>query len=249
MSHYPFTVGKDWEFARSQSDPWSPMPFISCQETKFGEIFLLLKKVFCKLRKTGVVRWQIARELQVLRAGFKEMTFKGKWNEREIYEWLKRATIARCELLTNEMYELLSEKGKPIVHFFIDPQKNREEWLAYVQLFPPHQYSYLPYEAENKFVTKFHAKDKELPIVIYYNPRTKFQAFYEGEMDYQELGDWIAEVGSKPELNKRFRQQQSQSQLKGSSIYGAVGIVVLSAVIVAVMSPNNKFTSLAAFWP
>jgi hypothetical protein len=244
MSTYPFIVGRDWEYARSRSDPWSPVPFVSCPVGGFSEVFPLLKTVFCRLGKTGVVRWQVPRELQVLRAGFKEVTFRGHWVENEMYEWLKRATLARCELLTDSILELLIEKGGPIVHFFIEPDRTIEEWMNFVQLFPPHQYTYLPYDPMNPFVDKFKARDLPLPTVIYYDPKTEFQVFYKGNFTYQDLGDWLAEIGSGETIPPPLKPMGRQGQSREFLLAGATGLV-LSVVFVAVTCMPKRLATAA----
>jgi hypothetical protein len=144
------------------------------------------------------------------------------------------------------MWELLLEKGRPIVHFFIEPQKNIGEWKQFVELFPPHQYSYLPYDPLNPFVDKFHARDRKLPIVIYYNPQTHFQAFYDGPFEYQELGDWIGEVAwgqriDPPPHSARVRIPRNLGKILGTSAVFAIVLgVVLGAMEAKRAAPSGR---------
>jgi hypothetical protein len=227
MRTYPLTVGVDWEQARSGSDPWSPAPFVACPEGDFARVFPLLKRVFCRVGKAAAVQWGAPLRLQVLRAGFKEVTFGGRWVDDDMCEWLRRATIARCELLTAQMFALLAEKGSPIVHFFIEPDRTAEEWMRFVQLFPPHQYSYLPYDPLSPFVDMFHARDLPLPAAIYYDPRTQFQTLYTGELAYQDLGDWLAEIGSNETIPPPppNRAQERRRGLPAAPVWVCVAVV------------------------
>jgi hypothetical protein len=245
MSTHPFTVGQEWEYARSRSDPWSPVPYIISTEARFSEVFTLLKKVFLRLGKVGVVHWESGLTLQVLRAGFKAVTYKGKWVDDDVYDWLRHATIARCERLTDEMYGLLVEKAKPFVHFFIDATINRTEWLSSIELFPPHQYSYLPYNKSDSFVAKFGVKGRRLPATVYFNPTTGFQRIYNGELTSQALGDWLIDVEFRDPTYAARRSRKGYWQ--GFMVRG-VGLLICVSIVAAVCIPQKRrSTSSAAF--
>jgi hypothetical protein len=234
MSVYPFSLGKDWEYACSRSDPWTPQPLISLPNQEFPLFFPILKKVFCRLNKSAMVRWQSPAELQVLRAGFKAVSFHGKWEEEKMYHWLKRTTISRCELLTDEMFELLRESGKPVVHFFISPEMKWADFWPWIQLFPPYQYTYLPYDPQSPFVKQFHAQGRTPPVVIYYIPGTNVNVLYKGPVDPQNIGDWLADIDAPP--GPRSTRTMT---LRGRFVIGAGVLVALGTIVAACRSPET----------
>jgi hypothetical protein len=234
MAVFPFTLDKDWEYARSRSDPWTPQPLITVPVNDFPRLFPVLKTVFCRLKKSGIVRWKSPAELQVLRAGFKEVSFHGKWTEEEMHYWLQRATISRCEYLTDEMYALLNESGKPVVHFFIEREMTWSEFWPWIQLFPSYQYTYLPHDPENPFVEHFHARNRKPPIVIHYIPGTNASVLYEGPVKPQDIGDWLAELG-----DPQGPPPVAKMTLRGQYVILG-GVFVAVAVIVAACFPSRK---------
>jgi thiol-disulfide isomerase/thioredoxin len=195
MQAWPFALGKDLEYANSRADPWNPVPLISIPEEGSESALKLLKNVFCKVGKLAVVRWSSGRSLEVLRGSGRRISFVGEWNESELFHWLKRATISQCEPLNQELFEILRERGKPIVHFFIDPKKKVDEFLAFVQGLPEAQYTYSVFEEGDPFVRKFRAKGRKLPVTVWFNPKSEKVVLYDGGFRQQEIAEWIRKAG------------------------------------------------------
>jgi hypothetical protein len=229
MLVYPFTLGKDWEYARSRSDPWTPQVLATVPQDNWQRVFPVLKKVFCLLKTPVVVRWKSPPEMQVLRAGFKEVSFHGRWTEDELVPWLKRALIPRCVLLTDEIMELLAERGRPVVHLFIDPDTKWADFWPWIQLFPPFQYTYLRYDPNDPFVEWFRARGRDLPSLIYYIPGTDVRIFHTGEVKPQDVGDWLAGIEDWA-LPATERVVVAKTKAWGSIAIGAVFAITIIAL-------------------
>jgi hypothetical protein len=195
MRAWPFDIGKELEYASSRAGPWNPVPFITLPQSNSGDTLSILKKILCRLGKRAIVKWDSVKKLEVLRGSEKKLTFAGDWNEHELFEWLRRSMIARCELLTPDLFAILGERTEPIIHFFIDPKKKVDEFLAFVQELPEAQYTYSTYDPNDPFVKKLHAKSLKLPVTVWYHPKSERFVLYDGAFRPQELAEWITIAG------------------------------------------------------
>jgi hypothetical protein len=202
MRAWPFVVGKDFDYAQSRASPWNPVPFITLPESSWDDTLKLLKNVFCKLGKLAVVSWDDAKELRVL-TDRNASIFQGNWIERELFEWLRRSTLSRCELLTPDLLPLLKENGAPFVHFFVDPKKRLDEFVLFVHSLPDYQYTYAPYEPDSALAAVFDAKNRKAPVALWYDPKTSARLLYDGAFTASAISAWISRVDAAPPAGAR----------------------------------------------
>jgi hypothetical protein len=193
MRIYPFRIGRSFDSTMRQADPFDPIALL-CIPSGDVATFKLLKRLFYRIGKTGTVLFDAGKRLSICLGGFKDKVFGGGWNEQELGDFLRKYFRSRLEVLTPDMFVVFRELKLRFVHIFINPEKKLDDFVNFVNMLPPFQYSYSLFDSSEQFAEKFAVRDLKPPIVIYCNPVTEFQVTYKGPFTIRDISEWMSTI-------------------------------------------------------